>query len=140
MNDNMIGNKKVIEKIQNLLKQIAEKNNQKYGCILDATDCGPTIITLGWGKVEYDDNQVKMLKFDIINGTIIDCDGCAIGSIYAYYNYFRLSKSFEEDMNDLISKLQIEFNKVGIVEIETISRLQKIVGSSSTEMEEVVEE
>lgn len=123
---NMIGNKENLNEIKELLHKIAKQNKEKYGHILDNTDCGATEIVLGFYKKDFDEEAKHRIKFNIISGYFIDTDNYSSYNTF-WGNYFELSDTFEQDMEEKLQKLkekEIMSKKNGE---ETIKRLKRLV-------------
>lgn len=122
----MIGDKESRNQIKELLHKIANKNKEKYGHILDDTDCGNTTIFLGYYKHNFDSKQKYHMYFDIISGHFIDAE-----NDYSYNtlwgHYFELSDTFEDDMREKIKKLKICESSNKDEGKDTVDRLQKLV-------------
>lgn len=123
----MIGSTNAKARITELLQEIAHNNKQNYGHILDMTDCGSTIITLGCGKEDYDDNEWYRLSFDVIWGDIIDVDGSCFDHIP--YDYFELSSEFEKNMNNMLNSLTKALDNTTEEEKQTIERLEALANA-----------
>ena len=122
----MIGNREQREQIKELLKEIAKENNKKYGHILDDTDCGETDIILGHYKHDFNENTIHTIRFDIISGYFIDTDGDCSETIL-WGNYFKLSDTFEQDMQEKIEELKEKERECKKDTKNTIERLQKVL-------------
>lgn len=123
--DNMIGDERTLKEIEEKLKEIANKNRQKFGHILDYTDFPDgTKIKLGTVKNDYDKLSRKEVFFDILFGNF-SYSGESPAIIHD--KYFSLSADFEKDMEEKIESLNIAFDKERKEEFETIELLDKIL-------------
>lgn len=121
----MIGNNKVLNEIEEKLKEIAELNRKRYGHIIDLTDI-PSIhteINLGWIKYDNDEG-LRRITFDFISGYIYDCDN---DKIHLKNLFFEMGQDFEKKMKNKINIIK-EMEKDSIfLEKSTKKRLDQII-------------
>lgn len=121
----MIGSEDVISKVEELLGEIAHKNEQNYGYILYLTDVSTTKVLLGKVKDE-EDNQKFSVYYDVIYGDITGPGGDSI--TLSMYDFFELDKKFGENIKKRIDSILECLNQVTKEERETIETLEKILG------------
>lgn len=121
----MIGSEDVISKVEELLGEIAHRNEQNYGYILYLTDVRTTNVLLG--KVKDDEDDCKFpVYYDVIYGDITGSEGGEIP--LSMYDFFELDKNFEENVKKRIDSILESLNQVTKEEVETIKTLEKILG------------
>lgn len=120
----MIGSETCKKHIQQLLKDIAHENKEKYGHILKYADIPTTRVFLGY--VKEDGEEVKIgVYFDIIYGFIEDASGAPVDIVNE--DFFELYEDFEKKLKKKIDYMSEEFNKATKEEYETVKRLEDLL-------------
>ena len=119
----MIGSKTCMKQIKDLLKNIADKNKEKYGHMLDYAEVQTTRVVLGSVKDEGEFSKTTAF-FDVIYGFVEYGDGENLN--IELFDFFELDENFEQRVGDRLSQIEKAYNKATVEEREIIKRLEEL--------------
>lgn len=119
----MIGSKSCMRQVKDLLKNIAYKNKEKYGHMLDYAEVQTTSVVLGSVKDEGEFSKTTVF-FDVIYGFIEYGDRDSLN--LEHVDFFELDKNFEKRVGDRLRQIEKAYEKATVEEREIIKRLEEL--------------
>lgn len=119
----MIGSKTCMKQIKDLLKNIADKNKEKYGHMLDYAEVQTTRVVLGFVKDEGEFSKTTVF-FDVIYGFVEYGNGENLN--IELFDFFELDENFEKRVGDRLRQIEKAYEKATVEEREIIKRLEEL--------------
>lgn len=119
----MIGSKTCMKQVKDLLKNIADKNKEKYGHMLDYAEVQTTRVVLGSVKDDAEFSKTTVF-FDVIYGFIEYGNEESLN--IENFDFFELDKNFEKRVGDRLRQIEKAYEKATIEEREIIKRLEEL--------------